>query len=158
VDFVVKESLRLYPPAYGVVRQALNDCEIGGYTVTTGATVAMFQWSVHRDPRYFDRPEEFLPERWANDFERTLPRCAYFPFSVGPRVCIGNTFAVTELVLLVAMIARRFQFELVPDHRVLLSPSLTLRPRKGIKLVVKKRQAQPPREAEGTDLAAVRLQ
>lgn len=141
VDYVVKESLRLYPPAYGVVRQALSDCEIGGYTVPAGATVAMFQWSVHRDPRYFDRPEEFLPDRWANDFEKSLPRCAYFPFSVGPRVCIGNTFALTELALLVAMIAHRFAFEPAPGHPVLLSPSLTLRPRRGIKLVVKKRKS-----------------
>ncbi len=143
VDWVIKESLRLYPPAYGVVRQALSDCQIGGYTVTAGATVAMFQWSVHRDPRFFERPEEFLPERWANDFEKTLPRCAYFPFGVGPRICIGNTFALTELALLVAMIARQFRFEPAPGHRVLLSPSLTLRPRKGIKLALRKRLAKP---------------
>jgi cytochrome P450 len=149
VDFVIKESLRLYPPAYGVVRQAVNDCEIGGYTIPAGATVAMFPWSVHRDPRYFDRPEEFLPERWAGGFEKSLPRCAYFPFSVGPRVCIGNTFALTELALLVAMIAQRFRFEPVAGHPVLLNPSLTLRPRKGIKLRVKNAGAQDTRQASG---------
>lgn len=156
VDFVVKESLRLYPPAYGVVRQAREDCQIGGYTVTAGATVAMFQWSVHRDPRYFERPEEFLPDRWANDFEKKLPRCAYFPFGVGPRVCIGNTFALTELALILAMIARRFEFELAPGHPVLLSPSLTLRPRKGIKLVVKKRDAQLHPEASVPGIPSAR--
>ena len=139
VDGVMKESLRLYPPAYGVVREALEDCEIGGYDIPAGATLAMFQWVVHRDPRFFDRPDEFVPERWADDFERRLPRCAYFPFGAGPRVCIGNSFALTELPLLIAAIARRFQFRLVPGHPVTVNPSLTLRPRKGIKVILKKR-------------------
>ena len=139
VDAVVRESLRLYPPAYGVVREALKECEIGGYTIPRGATLAMFQWVAHRDARYFDRPEEFIPDRWTDDFVKRLPRCAYFPFGAGPRVCIGNTFATTEVSLLVAMIARRFQFKLEPGHPVLLSPTLTLRPRKGIKVILKKR-------------------
>lgn len=139
VDSVVKEALRLYPPAYGVVREAISDCEIGGYPIPAGATLAMFQWTVHRDPRYFERPDDFIPERWTEEFTKRLPKCAYFPFGVGPRVCIGNTFALAELPLLVAMIARRYEFELVPGHPVLLSPSLTLRPRKGIKVTLKKR-------------------
>ena len=139
VDAVAKEALRLYPPAYGVVREAVKDCEIGGYTIPAGATLAMFQWVVHRDPRYFDRPDEFIPDRWNDDFVKSLPRCAYFPFGVGPRVCIGNTFALAEVPLLVAMIARKFRFTLVPGHPVLLSPSLTLRPRKGIKVTLTKR-------------------
>lgn len=139
VDAVVKESLRLYPPAYGVVREALNDCEIGGYAIPAGATLAMFQWVAHRDPRYFDHPDDFVPARWTEEFSKGLPKCAYFPFGVGPRACIGNTFALAELPLLVAMIARRYQFDLVPGHPVLLSPSLTLRPRKGIKVTLKKR-------------------
>ena len=143
VDMVMKESLRLYPPAYGVVREAVKDCEIGGYRIPAGATLAMFQWVVHRDPRFFDRPEEFVPERWTIDFEKRLPRCAYFPFGAGPRVCIGNSFALTELPLLIATIARNFQFRLVPEHRVAVNPSLTLRPRRGIKAVVKQRQGVP---------------
>ncbi len=139
VDAVIKESLRLYPPAYGVVRQALKSCVLGGFTIPAGATVAIFQWVVHRDARYFERPSEFLPERWLDGLAKDLPRCAYFPFGVGPRVCIGNTFALTELALLVPMIVRRFQFQLVPGHRVGLSASLTLRPLHGIRVTVKKR-------------------
>ena len=139
VDAVIKESLRLYPPAYGIVRQAVKDCQIGGYTVPAGASLAIFPWSVHRDPRYFERPEEFLPERWADGLAKRLPRCAYIPFSVGPRVCIGNTFALTELALLVPAIARKFQFRPAPGYRVHVNPSLTLRPRPGVKLVLKKR-------------------
>ena len=139
VEMVFKESLRLYPPAYGVVREALADCEIGGYPVRTGSTLAIFPWAVHRDPRYFDQPEEFIPERWENDFAKTLPRCAYFPFGAGPRVCIGNTFAQAEVPLLLAMITQRFQLQLVPTHRVSIAASLTLRPWKGIRVTLKKR-------------------
>lgn len=138
-EMVVKESLRLYPPAFGVVREALKDCEIGGYPVPKGATLAMFQYAVHRDPRYFDRPEEFIPERWENDFAKTLPRCAYFPFSVGPRVCIGNTFAQAEVPLILATIAQQFQIKLDPGQRVSVAASLTLRPWRGIRVTVKKR-------------------
>jgi cytochrome P450 len=140
LEMVVKESLRLYPPAYGVVREALDDCEIGGYQIPRGATLAIFPWGVHRDPRYFDRPEEFIPERWENDFAKTLPRCAYFPFGAGPRVCIGNTFAQAEVPLLIAMITRQFQLRLVPSHPVSIAASLTLRPWKGIRVTLKKRQ------------------
>ena len=137
-DWIVKESLRLYPPAYGIVRESLNDVEIGGYTIPKGATVAIFQWSVHRDPRYYEDPEVFRPERWDNNFAKSLPRCAYIPFGAGPRICIGNTFALTEVALLLATIAQKFQVTLAPNHKVALSPSLTLRPRKGIKVRLKK--------------------
>ncbi len=139
LEMVFKESLRLYPPAYGVVREALNDCEIGGYPIPKGATLAMFQWSVHRDPRFFDRPEEFLPGRWENDYAKSLPRCAYFPFGAGPRLCIGNTFAQAEVPLLLAAIVQKFQLKLVAGHRVATAPSLTLRPLKGIRVTLKKR-------------------
>lgn len=151
-EMVVKESLRLYPPAYGVVREPVADCEIGGYQVPKGATVAMFQWVVHRDPRYFERPEEFIPERWENDFEKSLPRCAYFPFGAGPRRCIGDGFAKSEVPLLLAAIAQQYRVDLVPEHPVLLSPTLTLRPRKGIKVVVRQRSSErvTPRSAGRT--------
>ena len=139
LEMVFKESLRLYPPAFGVVREAVNDCEIGGYPIPKGATLAMFQYSVHRDPRFFNRPEEFLPERWEKDFAKTLPRCAYFPFGAGPRLCIGNTFAQAEVPMLLATIAQKFQLKLVPGHRVATAPSLTLRPLNGIRVTLKKR-------------------
>jgi cytochrome P450 len=94
---------------------------------------------VHRDLRYFDRPQEFIPERWENDFAKSLPRCAYFPFGAGPRVCIGNTFAQAEVALLLAMITQRFQLQLVPAHRVSIAASWTLHPWKGIRVTLKKR-------------------
>ena len=139
LDMVIKESQRLYPAAFGVVREAVNDCGLGGYPIPKGATLAMFQWVVHRDPRFFARPEEFIPERWENDFARSLPRCAYFPFGAGPRVCIGNTFAQTEMPLVLASIVQKFQLKLVPGHRVATAASLTLRPLNGIRVTLKKR-------------------
>lgn len=124
---VVEESLRLYPPAYGIVREPVVDCEIGGYRIPKGATVAMFQWVVHRVRAILNG----LKSRWENNFQKRLPCCAYFPFGAGPRLCIGDGFTKSEVLLLLASIAQQFRIELVPDHPVLLSPTLTLRPRSG---------------------------
>lgn len=136
LDWVIKESLRLYPPAYAVVREALNDCQIGGYVIPKGATVAMFQWVVHRDPRFFDDPDAFRPERWADGFAERLPKFAYFPFGGGPRVCIGKEFALLEVALVLATIMRRFRFRTVPGHRTWPLPSLTLRPEYGMRMTL----------------------
>jgi cytochrome P450 len=143
LDCVIKESLRLYPPAYGVVREALNDCEIGGYTVPKGSTVAMFQWVMHRDPRYFDDAESFRPERWADGLYERLPKFAYFPFGGAPRICIGKDFALFEIAVVLATIMRRFRFRTVAGHRTWPLPSLTLRPEYGMKMVLHDRTAIP---------------
>ena len=100
--------MRLYPPAWGIAREALADCEIGGYDVPKGTQIFMVQMLVHRDGRWFDDPETFKPERWDNDLIKRLPRCAYFPFGDGPRICIGNHFAMMEAVLILATIASGF--------------------------------------------------
>jgi cytochrome P450 len=136
LDWVMKESLRLYPPAYAVVREALNDCEIGGYLIPKGSTVGMFQWVVHRDPRFFEHPDVFRPERWADGFADRLPKFAYFPFGGGPRVCIGKEFALFETALVLATIMRRFRFRTVPGHRTWPLPSLTLRPEYGMRMTL----------------------
>jgi cytochrome P450 len=130
---VITESMRLYPPAWGMARVAIEDVEIGGYPIPKGCGVSLAQWVVHRDPRWFDAPEEFCPERWEGDLMKRLPRFAYFPFGGGPRQCIGNNFAVMEATLLLATIAQRFRIPLVPGHPVVPMPSITLRPRYGIR-------------------------
>jgi cytochrome P450 len=135
-ECVIKEALRLYPPSWGIGREALADCEIAGYLVRRGTQVVTVQWVVHRDGRWFDSPEKFLPERWADGLEERLPRCAYFPFGDGPRVCIGGHFAMLETVLILATIVRRFRLTLVPDQKFRLVPSVTLWPKPGIKMVV----------------------
>jgi cytochrome P450 len=95
-EMIAKEALRLYPPAYVVGREAVQDCEIGGYYVPAGMQVFMPTWVIHRDPRFFAEPDRFKPERWSPEFTESLPKFAYFPFGGGPRVCIGNQFAMME--------------------------------------------------------------
>jgi cytochrome P450 len=105
---------------------------VGGHRMEPETSLVMSQWVVHRDPRWFDDPETFRPERWENDLAKRLPRYAYFPFGGGPRLCIGNTFALMEASLLLATIAQRFKFTLAPGARVTPMLSVTMRPADGL--------------------------
>jgi cytochrome P450 len=139
---VVKEAMRLYPPSWGIGREAVADCEVGGYFMPRGTQVLLPQYVVHRDPRWYVEPEQFRPERWEGDLEERLPRGAYFPFGEGPRVCIGGHFAMLETVLILATLAQRFHWSLVPGRPVRpvrLVPSITLWPRPGIEVVLHRR-------------------
>jgi cytochrome P450 len=140
LDHVVTESMRLYPPAWGMARLAIEDAEIGGYKIRKGSGVSLSQWVVHRDPRWYESPEEFQPERWEGDLLKRLPRFAYFPFGGGPRQCIGNTFALMETALILATIAQKFRLRLVPGHAVAPIASITLRPRHGIRVTLEARK------------------
>ncbi len=131
---VVEESLRLYPPAYAFGREALADCEIGGFAIDKGTTIFISPWVIHRDPRFFADPAEFRPDRWENDFAKSLPRFAYLPFGGGPRICIGNSFAMMEATLLLASISRKFGLKLARGQRIEPHPSITLRPRFGMQM------------------------
>ena len=104
-----------------------------------GYGMATAQWVVHRDPRWFDAPLEFRPERWENGLAKQLPRFAYFPFGGGPRQCIGNTFALMEAGIVLATIAQKFRLRLVPGHPVTPMASITMRPRNGIRVKLEKR-------------------
>jgi cytochrome P450 len=137
---VITESLRLYPPAWGLARVAVENHEFAGYPVKKGMGVAMAQWVVHRDTRWFDAPEEFRPERWEGDFIKRIPRFAYFPFGGGPRQCIGNAFALMETTLILATVAQRYRLRLVPDHPVVPLASITLRPRYGVRVMLELRE------------------
>jgi cytochrome P450 len=138
-EMIVKETLRLYPPAYAVGREALEDTEIGGFRVPKKSQIFAFQWVTHRDERYFVNPDAFEPERWTPKRAEQIPKYAYFPFGGGPRQCIGNYFAMMETVLLLATIGQRFKFSLDTDHKVEVLPVLSLRPKAGIKVVVNER-------------------
>ncbi len=132
-ESVFAETLRLYPPAWGVGRRALADLGIAGYTIPAGSIVAMSPWVVHRDPRWFPEPLKFSPERWlAPDAAR--PKFAYFPFGGGARICIGERFAMAEGVLLLATIGQRWRFRLESGHRVETRPLITLRARYGMRM------------------------
>jgi cytochrome P450 len=153
-DAVVKEAIRLYPPAYVLGREALTDCEIGGYPIPAGATLFMSPWVMHRDPRWFASPEKFLPERWLDGLAVRLPRFAYMPFGGGPRICIGDRFAMMEAVLILATIARRFRLERVSDTEVVPFPSITLRPEGGVWMKLSRRLplTVPPGEPAESEL------
>jgi len=129
---VVTESMRVYPPAWGIGREALADCEIGGYAIPAGTTVIISAWVSHRNPRHFPDPLAFRPERWDGDFAATLARFAYIPFGGGPRICIGNRFAMMEAVLILATVAQRFRLHWQADHPIVPLPSITLRPQGGV--------------------------
>jgi cytochrome P450 len=133
-DWVLKEALRLYPPVWCLTRVALHDGEIGGYALPAGTSLSVSQWVMHHDPRYFDDPEEFKPQRWENNLSKRLPAFVYFPFGGGPRRCIGYPFAMTEAVLIIAALASKFRFSLAPGHPVVPWPSITLNPKNGLKM------------------------
>jgi cytochrome P450 len=137
-NWIIKEAMRLYPPITELTREATQDCEIGGYSIPKGTVLIASQWVMHRHPRYFAEPEVFNPERWDNDLEQKLPRGVYFPFGDGPRVCIGKSFALMEAVLILATIAQKFHFEVNPHQIIELQSSITLRPKHGIQVVLKK--------------------
>jgi cytochrome P450 len=150
-NHVITESMRLYPPAWGTARTAIEDHEIAGYAVPKGSGVSFAQWTVHRDARWYDAPEEFRPERWEGDLLKRIPKFAYFPFGGGPRQCIGNSFALMESALTLATIARQFRFRLVEGHPVVPLASITLRPRYGIRVVLEARSARSRVAVEGRD-------
>lgn len=142
--WVVRESMRLYPPAWAIGRQATEEVEVGGYRASKGTQFLISQWVLHRDPRWFDRPDEFQPERWDNDLIRTLPKGVYIPFGDGPRVCIGNHFAMMEAVLILATLCQGYRLGSVPGETLTLAPSITLRPLTGTRMIPHARVGSVP--------------
>ncbi|HEX9943597.1 MAG TPA: cytochrome P450 [Thermoanaerobaculia bacterium] len=136
---VLAESMRLYPPAWAISRRTVEPVSIGGYPVPAGSGVLVSQWVTHRDPRFFPDPLSFRPERWSASFEAQFPRMAYFPFGGGPRICIGMGFAWMEGILLLATLGRRWTMRLVPGHRIEPFPRITLRPKSGVPVTLRRR-------------------
>jgi cytochrome P450 len=132
IQHAIDESLRLYPPAWTSVREADEPCEIRGHAVPAGAYIWMSPWIVHRDPRWFDAPGQFRPERWADGLAERLPRGAYFPYGAGPRMCVGAPLASELMPQLVATILSRFRVEPVKGRSPKPYPSINLRPRDGV--------------------------
>jgi cytochrome P450 len=132
LDQVIKESLRLFPPAYAIPREAIAADSFDGCPVAAGAQVIVGVAGLHRDPRYFSEPEAFLPQRWTKEFEAQLPRCAYFPFGGGPRMCVGAAFAELEAKLVLGTLIRHFKPSVLSDAPVDVVASLTQRPRHGL--------------------------
>lgn len=135
LDNAVREAMRIYPPAYTLFREALEPVDVGRYTVPEGTTLALPQWVVHRDPRWFDDPHEFRPERWADD-AADRPNYAYFPFAGGPRRCIGMEFGLREIKVVLATILQDYEFTVAMDEPLSFSPALTLQPRNDVTVEV----------------------
>jgi cytochrome P450 len=135
-EAVILESMRLHPPAYVLGREAIRDVTVGGYPVAKGWTVFMAQSVVQRDPRWWDKPDEFRPSRWLDGSTKNLPKYAYFPFGGGPRICIGNTFAMMETVIVLTEVARQFHFERTSNEPIPPLPSITVRPTKPLDVIL----------------------
>jgi cytochrome P450 len=140
-EMILKEAMRLYPPVWVIGRRALAPFRMGNYELPAETNVVMSQLITHRDAKYFPEPERFDPDRWRPNDPRNLalPRFAYFPFGGGPRVCIGAGFSMMEAVLLLATIAQHFRLALVPSQTIEKLPSVTLRPKSGIRVILHRR-------------------
>ncbi len=138
-EMVLAESMRLYPPAWAISRLAQANYEAGGVPIPAGSVCLMSQYVTHRDERFFPDPERFEPERFVPELREARPRFAYFPFGGGTRVCIGERFAWMEGVLVLAAIAQKWKFRLVPGHPVVPLPVITLRTKHGIRMSAEQR-------------------
>ena len=132
LDAVMKETLRLYPAAWLFDREPKEDVEIGGYNIKKGQTIYISPYLVQRKSDYFEKPTEFIPERFLQNTESTLPHFAYFPFGGGPRVCIGQTFALHTTTLILTTLLPQLQFELMPNQIITPAASATIVPKQGM--------------------------
>ena len=137
---VLTESMRLYPPAWALGRQAINDCKIGKYIIPSGSIILMSQYVMHRNQHYFPEPNTFCPDRWTDEFKKTLPRFCYFPFGGGIRGCVGEPFAWMEAVIVTAVINRLWKMNSTSSNKVALKPLITLRPKYGMHLKITRRE------------------
>jgi cytochrome P450 len=129
---VFEETMRLFPPAWGQPRQSIEDDEICGFQIDAGKMVVVSQYIVHRHPKLWERPDEFLPERFLPENVKSRQRFAYFPFGGGARQCIGNHFAMMEAQIVIATIAQKFLPRLAENEAPELDPTFTLRPKNGL--------------------------
>ena len=146
---VFEETLRLYPPAYAMGRAAAGPDVIGGVTVPKGAIVSIYPYVTHRNPALWAEPDRFDPERFAPGRAAGRHRFAYFPFGGGPRICIGQGYAMVEAVIVIASVAQRLRFSLAPGRTVEPIGLLTMRPKNGVWVTAAPRQATSPRQARG---------
>lgn len=144
---VLHEAMRLYPPAWVIARQAMRDVDVGDFRIPSGTYVAMSQWVMHRHPEHWEKPTAFLPARWGEDLAARLEKFVYFPFGAGQRVCIGNEFALAEATLVLATVVQHWRFEPCEGAPPAPDPSLSLRPRGGVRVRLSPRPLRPPRLA-----------
>lgn len=139
---IIQESMRLYPAAWAIPRQVVKRVEIGKRRFEPGDIILISQYAMHRDPDYFEQPQEFIPERFSPEVLKNIPPYAYFPFGGGPRVCVGNHFAMMESVLILVTIAQRYKLRVAQPHPpVVPEPLITMRPKNGLIMQIIGKQA-----------------
>lgn len=139
-EMVIREVLRLYPPAPGFAREPIEDVTIAGYEIPKGSLITIGTYVLHHDSRFFPDPERFDPQRFAPGWEGRIPRHAYLPFGGGPRVCIGNGFAMMEARLILATMAQHFRLSLNSDEPIRPVQLVTLRPSGPVWMKVERRR------------------
>jgi cytochrome P450 len=139
LEWVINESMRLYPPVFTVFRTPTESVELSGYEVSAGTTIMIPQWGVHRSERYWEDPTEFDPERFSPERRADRPRFAYFPFGGGPRHCIGKHLSLLEAKLIVATVASDYSLVFEGETPLELMPSLTMHPRQEMTMRVEPR-------------------
>ncbi len=137
---VIEETMRLYPPVWSMGRQTEQADEIRGYHIPAGTIISLSQYVTHRHPEFWEAPAEFRPERWTAAAAATRPRFAYFPFGGGPRLCIGNNFALMEAQLILATLAQHYRLRPASAQPVVTEPLITLRPRGGLPMIIAARR------------------
>ena len=139
-DMVLREALRLYPPAPGLAREPIEDVTIGGYNVPKGSLISANTYAIQRDSRFFADPERYDPDRFVPGWEERIPRYAYLPFGAGPRVCIGSGFAMMEARLILAAVAQRYKLSLETDETIRPVQLVTLRPNRPVRMRLDRRR------------------
>jgi cytochrome P450 len=136
---IFRESMRMYPPAWTIGRQAINDYKVDKYVIPAGSIILMSQYVMHHNPHYFSDPDIFYPDRWTKETKLHLPRFSYFPFGGGIRGCVGEPFAWMEGILLIATICQQWKMHHDASHKVELKPLITLRPKYGMRMKLERR-------------------
>jgi cytochrome P450 len=150
-EMVIKESMRVYPPVWAFNREPVEDTSVGGCLVKKGEMIVVCIDTMHHLPQYFEQPDRFIPERWTEAFEKSLPRQLYVPFAAGPHICIGQSFSMMEARLILATVAQRWSLALAPSHEVEPEPLITLGPKNGMWVTPTPRQpalSSPQRQGE----------
>jgi len=156
-DIVIKEALRLMPAVWSVSRTAAEDTEVCGYPMPKGTTAQVMIYLLHRHPDHWKQAQDFLPERWLDPEIENMHKYAYLPFAGGPRVCIGNSFAIMEANLLLATIAQRYRLRLIEGVEIKPAALITMFPRDGLPMRLEKRALKPAPQPEPMAAAAIAL-
>lgn len=140
LKMVLTESMRLFPPAWIIGRINTEDHILDNYYIPKNTAILASQYIIHRDPRFYKSPLKFIPERWNEDIKENVPKYAYFPFGTGPRVCIGEQFAWAEGLIALSILLRKWKFVLSKDQKIDVKPLITMRPKYGMKMIIKERE------------------